>query len=73
MNLQAVWQLSHRLLQEECHEQEVELWDIGVFGQQCLEHRESWEVASFPIDLSNCGASPSAAAHIEAYRGESDT
>lgn len=41
MNLQAVWQLSHRLLQEECHEQEVELWDIGVFGQQCLEHRES--------------------------------
>lgn len=54
MYLQAVWQLSNGLLQEQRHQQEVELWHISVFGQQCLEHRESWEVASIPVDLSHC-------------------
>ncbi len=33
MYLQAVWQLSDGLLQEQCHEQEVQLRHIGVFGQ----------------------------------------
>ncbi len=66
MYLQAVWQLSDRLLQEQRHEQEVELRHVGVFGQQGLQHRESWEVASVPVDLSHCGAPTSTAAHVEA-------
>lgn len=66
MYLQAVWQLCDRLLQEQRHEQEVELWHVGVFGQQCLQHRESWEVASIPVDLSQSGAPTSTAAHVEA-------
>lgn len=53
MYLQAVWQFGHRLLQEQRHEQEVQLWHVGVFWQQCLENRESWEVASVPVDLSH--------------------
>lgn len=65
MYLQAVWQLSHRLLQEQCHQQKVELRHIGVFGQQCLQHRQSWEVASVPVDLSQCGAPAGTAAHVE--------
>lgn len=67
MYLQAVWQLSDRLLQEECHEQEVELRHIGVFRQERLQHRESWEVAGIPVDLSHRGASASTAAHVEAW------
>lgn len=66
MYLQAVWQLGHRLLQEQCHEQEVKLWHIIVFRQQCLQHRKSWEVASIPVYLSHDGASTSTAAHVEA-------
>lgn len=65
MYLQAVWQLRHRLLQEQCHKQEVELRHIGVFGQQCLQHRQPWEVASVPVDLSHCGAPAGTAAHVE--------
>lgn len=65
MYLQAVWQLSDRLLKEEGHEQEVELGHVGVFGQQRLQHRESWEVASVPVDLSQSGASAGTAAHVE--------
>lgn len=66
MYLQAVWQLDDGLLQEERHEQEVELRHVGVFGQQCLHHRESREVASVPVDLPQCGAPTGTAAHIEA-------
>lgn len=69
MYLQAVWQLSNRLLQEQRHEQEVELRHVGVFGQQCLQHRESWEVASVSVDLSHCGAPTSTATHVEAWKG----
>lgn len=66
MYLQAVWQIGDRLLQEQRHQQEVELRHVGVFGQQCLQHRESWEVASVPVDLSHRGATAGTAAHIEA-------
>lgn len=67
MYLQAVWQLSDRLLQEEGHEQEVKLRHIGVFGQQRLQHREPWEVAGVAVDLSHRGASTGTAAHAEAW------
>lgn len=66
MYVKTVWQFGHRLLQEQRHEQEVKLWHICVFGQQSLEHRESWEVASLPVDLSYCGASASTATDIKA-------
>lgn len=66
MYLQAVRQLGDRLLQEERHEQEVQLRYVGVFGQQRLQHREPWEVAGVPVDLPQRGAAPSAAAHVEA-------
>lgn len=66
MYLQAVWQLGDRLLQEKRHEQEVKLGYIGVFGQQSLQDRESWEMAGVPVDLSHCRAPSSTAAHIEA-------
>lgn len=66
MYLEAVRQLGDRLLQEESHEQEVELRHVGVFGQQRLQDRESWEVAGVAVDLSQCGAAASTAAHIEA-------
>lgn len=66
MYLQAVWQLGDRLLQEQSHEQEVELGHVGVFGQQRLQHRESWEVAGVPVDLSQRGATAGVAAHVEA-------
>lgn len=66
MYLQAVWQLGDGLLQEQCHEQEVELRHVGVFGQQRLQHGESWEVASVPVDLTQCGAPTGTAAHVEA-------
>lgn len=66
MYLQAVWQLGDRLLQEESHEQEVQLGHICMFRQQRLQDRESWEVAGFPVDLSQRGAAASAASHIEA-------
>lgn len=65
MYLQAVWQFGDWLLQEESHEQEVELRHVGMFGQQCLQHRESWEVAGITVDLSQSGASTSTAANIE--------
>ena len=52
MYLQAVWQLGDGLLQEQRHEQEVELGHVGVFGQQRLQNREPWEVAGVPVDLS---------------------
>lgn len=66
MYLQAVWQLGDWLLQEQRHEQEVELRHVGVFRQQCLHYRESWEVASVPVDLPHCGAPAGTAAHVEA-------
>lgn len=66
MYLQAVWQLSHRLLQEQCHEQEVELGHVGVLGQQRLQDRQAGEVARVPVDLSHSGAPASIAAHVEA-------
>lgn len=53
MYLQAVWQLGDGLLQEERHEQEVQLGYVGVFGQQSLQNRESWEMAGVPVDLSH--------------------
>lgn len=68
MYLQPVWQLRDRLLQEERHEQEVQLGHVGVFGQQGLQHRESWEVASVPVDLPNGGSPSSTATHVEAWR-----
>ena len=66
MYLQAVWQLGDRLLEEERHQQEVELGHVGVFGQQRLQHGEPWEVAGVPVDLPHCGAPAGAAAHVEA-------
>lgn len=72
MYLQAVWQLGDGLLQEQSHEQEVQLRHVGVFGQQSLQHRESWEVASVPVDLSHRGAPAGTAAHVEAYRVRSE-
>lgn len=68
MYLQAVWQLSHWLLQEQCHEQEVELRHVGVLGQQRLEDRQPGEVAGVPVDLSHRGAATCTAAHVEACR-----
>lgn len=68
MYLQAVWQLSHRLLQEQSHEQEVELGHVGVLGQQRLKDRQSGEVARVPVDLSHCGAPACTAAHVEACK-----
>lgn len=70
MYLQAVWQLGHRLLQEQRHEQEVELGHVGVLGQQRLEDRQAGEVARVPVDLSHRGASASTAAHVEACKRE---
>lgn len=69
MYLQAVWQLGDGLLQEKSHEQEVKLGDVGVFGQQSLQNRESWEMAGVPVDLPHRGAPTSAAAHVEAWTG----
>lgn len=68
MYLQAVWQLSHRLLQEQCHEQEVELGHVGVLGQQRLEDRQAGEVARIPVDLSHRGAPACTAAHVKACK-----
>lgn len=68
MYLQAVRQLGHRLLQEQRHEQEVELGHVGVFGQQRLQHREPREVARVPVDLPQRGAAAGAAAHVETWR-----
>lgn len=65
MYLQAVWQLRDWLLQEQRHQQEVELWNVSVFGQQRLQHWESWEVTGIPVDFSQCGASAGTASHIE--------
>ena len=65
MYLQAVRQLGDGLLQEQSHEQEVELGHVGVFGQQSLHHRESWEVAGVSVDLSQSGASASPSPHVE--------
>lgn len=65
MYLQAVWELDDRLLQEESHEQEVEFGYVGMFGQQCLQNRESWEMASVPVDLPQCGAPAGTATHVE--------
>lgn len=66
MYLQAVWQLSDRLLQEESHKQEVELRNIRVFGQQRLQNRETWEMAGVLVDLPHCGPSTGTAADVEA-------
>lgn len=68
MYLQAVWQLGHRLLQEQRHEQEVELGHVSVLGQQRLEDRQAGEVARVPVDLSHRGASASTAAHVKACK-----
>lgn len=68
MYLQAVWQLSHRLLQEERHEQEVELGHVGVLGQQRLQDGQAGEVARVPVDLSHRGAPASTATHVEACK-----
>lgn len=69
MYLQAVRQLGDGLLQEQRHEQEVELRHVGVFGQQRLQHRQPGEVARLPVDLPQRGAPPGAAAHVEACGG----
>lgn len=66
MYLQAVWQLSDRLLQEEGHQQEIELRNICVFGQQSLQNREPWKMAGVLVDLSHCGTSTGTATHVEA-------
>ena len=69
MYLQAVRQLCDGLLQEQSHQQEVELRHVGVFGQQRLQHGEAREVARVPVDLSHRGAAAgAAAAHVEAWR-----
>lgn len=65
MYLEAVRQLCDWLLQEEGHEQEVELGHIGVLGQQGLQHGEPWEVARVTVDLAQGGATACAAAHVE--------
>lgn len=51
MYLEAVWQLCDGLLQEQGHQQEVELGDVGVFRQQRLQNREPWEMAGVSVDL----------------------
>lgn len=66
MHLQAVRQLGDGLLQEQRHEQEVELRHVGVFGQQRLQHGQAGEVARVPVDLPHRGAPASTAAHVEA-------
>lgn len=66
MYVQTVWKLSHRLLQEQRHQQKVKLGHVRMFGQQSLEHRKPWEVAGFPVDLSYRGASASTATDIKA-------
>lgn len=68
MYLQAVRQLGDGLLQEQGHEQEVQLGNVGVFGKQRLQDGESREVAGVPVDLSDGGASAGAATHVEAWR-----
>lgn len=66
MYLQALRQLSDRLLQEECHEQEIKLRHIGVFGQQGLQHRESWEMTGVAVYLAYSGPAACTATHIKA-------
>lgn len=70
MYLQAVWQLSDRLLQEESHEQEVELGHVGVFRQQRLQDGKAREVAGVSVDLTHCGPAAGTATHVEACRGQ---
>lgn len=65
MYLQALGQFSDGLLQEECHEQEVKLRHIGVFGQQRLQHRESWEMAGVAVYLAYGGPAACAATHVK--------
>lgn len=65
MYLQAVRQVCDWLLQEEGHEEEVDLWHVGVFGQQCLQYRESWEMAGISVDFTHCGPAPCATTHIK--------
>lgn len=69
MYLQAVRQHVDRLLQEERHQQEVQLGHVGVFGQQSLQDGEAREVTGIPVDLSQGGAAPGTATHVEACRG----
>lgn len=65
MYLQALGQLADRLLQEESHDQEVELGHVGVLGQKRLHDGEAGEVARVAVDLAQRGAPARIAAHVE--------
>lgn len=65
MYLQALGQLSDRLLQEKSHEQEVKLRHIGVLGQQGLQHRKSWEVTCVAVYFTYSGPATRTATHIK--------
>lgn len=65
MYLQALRELSDRLLQEEGHEQKVKLRHIGVLGQQCLQHRESWEVTCVAVYLAYSGPAACTATYVK--------
>lgn len=52
MYLQTLRQLCDWLLEEESHEHEVNFWDVGVFGQQSLQYRKSWEMTGISVDFT---------------------
>lgn len=67
MYLQALGQLSDGLLQKERHKQEVKLRHVGVFGQQRLQHRESWEMTGVAVYLAYCRPAACTAAHVKPW------
>ena len=66
--LEAVGHLGDGLLQEQGHQQEVDLGDVGVFGQQGLQDGGAGEVARVPVDLPQRGTPAGTPAHVETWR-----
>lgn len=65
MYLQVLGVLRNGLLQEERHQQEVQLGHIGVLGEKGLENGEPWEMAGLPVDFAERGPAACVPAHVE--------
>lgn len=64
-DLQVLRQLTHRLLQKQGHEEEIEGRDIRVLRKERLKDQKTRKVAGLPVNLPDRGSPSGAPAHIE--------
>ena len=67
-HLQFLRDLPHRLPQQQCHQEEVELWDLGMSRQHPVERREAGQLTHVHVDLALQGLRTRT--HVETYECE---